>query len=167
MGPTTKVGKVPNVATGKLTLAQAEELLAINGFHNVVYEEVISNHDAGIVVRQSEAPQTELDVTTQIILQISLGPNGDLPDSDFEEPTLPPVDPELVNKVVTVELPDDIDGAYVLSIWLGNELVAVRNIPVGTISTQFSITGKGVLVYTAKVNDSDLDCWTIEVNFNE
>ena len=167
LGPTAKVSKVPNVSTGKLTLEQAEELLNYSGFYNIIYEEVISNHDAGMVVRQSEEPQTELDVTVQIILQVSLGPEGSLPGSDFTEPQLPPVDPELVTKIVTVELPEELIDDYVVSLWLGNEMVAVRSIPVGTLSTQFSLTGKGIVQYTVKINDSVENGWTINVNFNE
>ena len=57
--------------------------------------------------------------------------------------------------------------AYVLSIWQGGEMLQERQIPVGTIRTQFSVMGKDVVSFVVKINGSDNNSWTIEVDFHE
>ncbi len=161
-GKEVHMEKVPNVLgqTGDNAL----KLLNANSFMNVIFEDVESNQDKGVVVHQSEAPQTEIDVTTQIILQISLGPEETTSPTDPPEPT---VDPDLVDKIVTVNLPEEMVEPYTVSIWLNEELLHSRKIPVGTLSTQFSLTGKGTMEFTVKLNDSDENSWVIEVDFDE
>ncbi len=154
--------KVPNVQ-GQ-TAETAEKLLNANGFHNIEFEEVQSNQDKGTVVRQSEAPQTEIDVTTVIVLQVSLGPDGDV---EPTEPPIPTVDPDLVSKIITVNLPEEMVEPYTVSIWLEEEMLEERQIPVGTLSTQFSLSGKGIMEFTVKLNGSDDNSWTVEVDFDE
>ena len=161
-GKEVQMAKVPNVVNQ--TRDNAQKLLNANGFKDIVFEEVESNQDKGMVVFQSEVPQTEIDVTTQIILQISLGPEETTVPTDPPEPT---VDPDLVSKVVTVALPEEMLEPYTISIWLGDELLQSRQIPVGTLSTQFSLTGKGVMEFTVKLNNSDTNSWPLEVNFDE
>ncbi len=163
-GKESSMGKVPNVYGQSSKTAEA--LLNNNGFQNVVFEEVQSNKIKGTVINQSEAAGTEIDVTTQIVLQISLGPVQNETTAPTEPP-IPTVDPELVSKVITVPLPEDMTETYVVSIWQGEEMLQEREIPVGTVRTQFSVTGKGVMDFVAKINGSDENCWTIEVDFNE
>ncbi len=166
-GKATKIVKIPDVY-GK-TAKTAEALLNANGFMNVVLEEVHSNKTKGTVINQSEPALSDVDVTTQIVLQISLGPDtGETTvPSEPTEPPIPTVDPDLVSKVITVELPEDMTETYVLSIWQGGEMLQERSIPVGTIRTQFSVTGKDVMSFVVKINGSDNNSWTIEVDFHE
>ena len=77
------------------------------------------------------------------------------------------MDPDLVDKIVTVELPEEMVEPYTVSIWLDGEKLQSRKVPVGTLSTLFSLTGKGVMEFTVKLNDSDDNSWTIEVDFDE
>ena len=161
-GKEVQMAKVPNVIGQSKD--NAVKLLFANGFKDVVYEEVESNQDKDTVVYQSEAPQTEIDVTTQIILKVSLGPEETTSPTEPPEPT---VDPDLVDKIVTVELPEEMVEPYTVSIWLVGEKLQSRKVPVGTLSTQFSLTGKGVMEFTVKLNDSDDNSWTIEVDFDE
>ena len=161
-GKEVQMAKVPNVIGQSKD--NAVKLLFANGFKDVVYEEVESNQDKDTVVHQSEAPQTEIDVTTQIILKVSLGPEETTSPTEPPEPT---VDPDLVDKIVTVELPEEMVEPYTVSIWLDGEKLQSRKVPVGTLSTQFSLTGKGVMEFTVKLNDSDDNSWTIEVDFDE
>ncbi len=162
-GPKIKKGKVPNIVG--LNQEKAISLLNANGFENVVPVEVESNRTKGIVVYQSEQAQTEIDVTTQIIIQVSKGTEEETPDED--DNVIPPVDPDLKTKVITVPLPDDIMEDYTLSLWQDGKVVHERKIPVGTISTQFEVTGKGTVQYTVKINGGDTNSWTIDVNFDE
>ena len=71
-GPEVVTGNMPNVV-GK-DLETATSILNSNGFFNIEYEEVESNEEKGQVVGQSEERNTELDVTTRIVLEISKGP---------------------------------------------------------------------------------------------
>jgi hypothetical protein len=90
---------------------------------------------------------------------------GYLPIGDPTDPTFPPDDPDLVYKVVTVELPGEMEEDYVLTIWLDGELVEEREIPAGTVSTEVELKGKGIMEFEAKIDDGDP--WPIEVDFDE
>ena len=164
-GQEVQTNKVPNVMGQSQEVALS--ILNANGFKNVTFEEVESNQDKGIVVQQSEAPQTEIDVMTPIVLQISLGPEETTPPTDPTEPPEPTVDPDLVDKIVTVVLPEEMVEPYTVSIWLEGVMLQSRKIPVGTLSTQFSLTGKGVMEFEVRLNDSEDNSWTIEVDFDE
>jgi len=154
-GPESRTAKVPNVYGVSADMALS--LLKANGFDNVRFESVESTRDRDTVVNQSIAANTIVDVTTEIVLQISIG-GGD----DPEKPT---EDPDLVTKVITVELPQEATENGTLVIWEGETIIEEREIFVGTISTQFELTGKGIVTYTLVLNDSQY--WTVEVNFNE
>ncbi|MBQ8359584.1 MAG: PASTA domain-containing protein, partial [Oscillospiraceae bacterium] len=161
-GKEVQMEKVPNVLGQSRD--NALKLLNANGFKNVEFEDVESNQDKGMVVEQSEAPQTEIDVTTPIVLKISLGPEETTSPTEPPEPT---VDPDLVDKIVTVLLPDDYSEPYTVSIWLNGEKLQSREIPVGTVSTQFSLTGKGIMEFEVRLNDSEDNSWPLEVDFDE
>ena len=163
-GPETQMGKVPNVKG--LGVETATSILNGNGFYNIEYVPVESTLEKDRVVSQSIVPQTEVDVTTLITLEISLGPK-DKPTNptDPTDPTFPPDDPELVYKVVTVELPGEMEEDYTLTIWLDGELVEEREIPAGTVSTEVELKGKGIMEFEAKIDDGDP--WPIEVDFDE
>jgi len=161
-GIEVQMGKVPNVLGQSRDNAQ--KLLNANGFKNITFEEVESNQDKGLVVNQSEAPQTEIDVMTPIVLQISLGPEETTSPTEPPEPT---VDPDLVDKIVTVVLPEEMVEPYTVSIWQEGEMLQSRTIPVGTLSTQFNLTGKGIMEFEVRLNDSEDNSWTIEVDFDE
>ena len=161
-GKEVQMGKVPNVLGQSRDNAQ--KLLNANGFKNITFEEVESNQDKGMVVHQSEAPQTEIDVTTPSVLQISLGPEETTSPTEPPEPT---VDPDLVDKIVTIPLPEEMLEPYTVSIWLEDVMLQSRKIPVGTLSTQFSLTGKGIMEFEVRLNDSKDNSWTIEVDFDD
>ncbi len=166
LGKEVQMGKVPNVM-GQ-SRENAQKLLNANGFKDLVFEEVESNQDKGTVVHQSEAPQTEIDVTTQIILQISLGPAETTVPTEPTEPTVPPTQPpELTEKIVTVVLPEEMLEPYTVSVWLEGEMLQIRKIPVGTLSTQFVVRGLGIVEFEIRLNESEANSWTIEVNFDE
>ncbi len=158
-GAEARTEKVPNVY-GQ-TKEKALALLRANGFENVVCEPVESNKDENTVVEQSIPAQTEVDVTTQIVLKISA---GDGTSQEPTDPTLPTEDPELVTKTVTVLLSEDMVEPYTLSIWLDGTLLEEREIPVGTISTQFELKGKGIMEFELRINDANP--WKIEVDFD-
>ncbi len=159
-GPIFLSGRVPNVVGQSRD--DAQKLLNANGFKEIHFEEVESNQDKGTVVEQSEKAQTEVDVNTPIILKISLGPQK--PDDPVDDPI---VDPDLVDKIVTVALPEEMLEPYTVSIWLDGKMLQLRQIPVGTLSTQFRVTGKGMMEFEVRLNESPDNSWTIEVDFDE
>ena len=160
-GPEVRVEKVPNVVGRQVD--KAEELLNVNGFKNIRLEHVESNKDKGIVISQSVVAQTEVDVSTEIVLEVSLGSGEE--GTKPTEPPIPTRDPDEKTKTITVGLSEDMMEDYTLSLWLGGELIEEREIPVGTVSTQFQVTGKGKVKYELRINNANP--WTFEVNFDE
>ena len=71
-GPKVIMKKMPYVVG--MSQAKAVEALKAEGFEFVRFAEADSQEPAGIVVAQSEPRYKELDVTTEIILEISKGP---------------------------------------------------------------------------------------------
>ena len=160
-GPEVRVEKVPNVVGRQVD--KAEELLNVNGFKNIRLEHVESNKDKGIVISQSVVAQTEVDVSTEIVLEVSLGSGEE--ETKPTEPPIPTRDPDEKTKTITVGLSEDMMEDYTLSLWLDGELIEEREIPVGTVSTQFQVTGKGKVKYELRINNANP--WTFEVNFDE
>ncbi len=71
-GPKVIVKKMPDLIG--LTKEDAESTLNTAGFKNILFREVDSDKPQGTVVYQSEPKYKELDVTTEISLEISKGP---------------------------------------------------------------------------------------------
>ena len=141
-GPDVITAKMLNVMG--LDVDKAKELLGQTGFTNVRTEEVESLKPKGEVIHQSAAKNEEIDVNTEIVLQISKGP---------EEPTGPtqattPKDPnEPVTIGVQFSLPER-DEPYILSIFLnGKEVIESREIVPGTSSFVCDLTGTGTQTY--------------------
>ena len=163
-GPEIKMKKVPNLY-GK-TQAEAERLLVANEFTNYVFVEVKSNQPEGTVVGQSIQAQQEVNVTTEITVQISMRQQQETTPPEETEPPIPSVDPDLKTKIMKIDLPEGMMEEYTLSIWVAGDMLQERQIPVGSLSTEFALTGKGKVEYTVKVNGSDNNSWTIEVDFD-
>ena len=118
-----------------------------------------------IVVEQSEKEGTLLDVTTQIVIRISAGPQETTEPSTepdpTEESTQPTTDPEETqpdNGAVTVAwpigLPTDKTEAYELEIkYNGGSATALRQLvePTQTDIT-VQLTGTGVQVYEVYID---------------
>ena len=141
-GPDVITAKMLNVMG--LDVDKAKELLGQAGFSNVKTEEVESLKPKGEVIHQSAAKNAEIDVNTEIVLQISKGP---------EETTGPtqattPKDPnEPVTIGVQFSLPER-DEPYSLSIFLnGKEVIESREIVPGTSSFVCDLTGTGTQTY--------------------
>ena len=71
-GPKVILKKMPDVIG--MTQEDAKKVLDPLGFVNVHYDEVESEKEKGTIVYQSEPKYKELDVTTEISLEISKGP---------------------------------------------------------------------------------------------
>ena len=119
-------------------------------FTKVRYEEVESQKLKGEVVYQSVAKNTETDVTSEIIIHYSEGPQ----ETEAPETTAAPIatEPEETKELVTIgvgfSLPvSDVD--YVLDICLSGttESVVTKLIPAGSSSIAVNLTGSGTVYY--------------------
>ena len=146
-GPDVHEEKMPNVVGMDIELAK--ELMDQIGFTAVRYEEVESQKTKGEVVYQSVAKNTLTDVTSEVIIHYSEGPQ----ETEAPETTEAPVtEPEETKEPVTIgvgfSLPvSDVD--YVLDICLSGttEAVVTKLIPAGTSSIAVNLTGSGTVYY--------------------
>ena len=159
-GPETKTAWVSKVVN--LSVDMAIKVLKASGFENVTVEQVENIAEAGTVIQQSVAPQTQVDVNTEIVLTVSKGPAVSQKPTD---PTWETEPPTWVKKVITVFLPDDIMEDYTLAIWRDGDMLEERNIPRGTVSTQFEVSGEGKMEFMFTINGSQN--WTQQVDFEE
>ena len=162
-GPDVVMENVPNVEN--LSVDKAITILRASGFDNTRIETVQSSKEKDTVVHQSVPANQKVDVNTLIVLQVSLGPNSS--DGSDSLPTIPEVDPDLVFKVITVEIPEDADflEKYVVSLWLDGEKLDEQIVMEGAKTIQFEVSGKGVKTFTVDFNG--LNRQQIDVDFNE
>ena len=116
---------MPNVLG--MTVENAKKTLSDAGFNNVTTTEVESSQAKGTVYAQNLAANTQYDVTTQVVLSVSMGPK--------------------VTKKVTIELPTNTSDAYQLIIKLGGETIVTENIEAGTPSITVDMVGRGSMDY--------------------
>ena len=147
-GPDVVLQDMPDVMG--LDLESAKKILNGLGFKNVRFREVESRKPKGTVVYQSQDKNTELDVTVDIMLEVSKGPEETEPTT---EATTQPVEtqpsteattaPDPVTRSVTFTIPSK-DVPYVLSIQLDNkEVVESQNIQPGMENCTVELTNYG------------------------
>ena len=161
-GPDVIMEFVPNVEN--LSIDKAITILRASGFKNVRHEPVPSSKERDTVVRQSVPANHKVDVNTEIVLQVSMGPSGQ---GGSSLPVIPEVDPDLKYKIVTVEIPENADflEKYVVGIWLNGEVLDEQEVIEGAKSVQFEVSGKGIVTFTVDFNG--LSRQQLEVNFDE
>ena len=146
------IESVPIVAGQMLTDAKA--LLESKRFHNVRVEETYHETvEAGRVIRANFEPGTRVDVTTTIVLTVSMGPEPtEPPTTQPPETTLP-----TVTKTIVLTLPTDQTDAYVLRVMFGGDVVVMDAlIEPGTETYEFQLTGQGTGEYEIYINDEFL-----------
>ena len=157
LGPEVQERTLPNVQG--LNLNTALMMLERNGFKNVLTNPVESSKAKDTVISQSHTPFMKYDVTTEIILEVSIGMSDD---------TTPPPEIEfdpVYSKVIQVMLPDDVFGDYTAELRINGEIVETREILAGTISTEFEITGKekGTVEYEIWIKGNKHTFGTVEL----
>ena len=128
-----------------LTLELAKETLDGKGFKKITILEDYSETVAqGRVIRSNIVAGDRVDVTTTIILTVSMGPKPTEPPAT----TLPPVTeaPE-VTKSIIIALPSDMTAEYNLSIEFEEEMVVNVHLTPDTATYEFTLTGRGVGKY--------------------
>ena len=150
-GPKTVFAKMPNVVG--MTKEAALKLLAERGFTNVVTLDTASEKPKGEVISQSTEKNAEIDVNTEIRLEISEGPEPSVdPTADTTKPTTgtptettTPTEPAPTR--VTFSLPVRTT-TYYLTI-LQNETVIVNNVEIapGSSGYEINLFGSGTVNY--------------------
>ena len=159
-GPVKQMAKVPNVVGWSLDMAL--KMLEGSNFDNVSFEPVDSDQEEGIIVRQSVDAGTEVDVTTAIILWVSKGNLTEPPMTETPAPTEPDT---YVDKVVVIDLPEELKADALLSVWRGMEIVEQRKIYAGTFQVEMKLRGEGIMTFTVVLDDKMEEAWTIDVDF--
>ena len=160
-GPSVKTVTMVDLTSDFYNEDSAVNWLVMNGFNNYTVQYVESTKPAGKVIAQNIEAGRTVDVTTHVVLLVSETKAG---------PSLPPVvypsdkDPETyVPKLVEIQLPQDILEDYMIGIYRDGILVEERRIPAGTISTQFTLTGEGMMSFEVRLSTGLT--WTLDVDF--
>ena len=158
-GKEVKMAKMPYVVDRNIETA--EKMLNLNGFFNIIREEIDSTKAKGTVLSQSELEGIEIPLSTVIILQVSKGDDAatTLPDAPKE----PAADE--VSKIVTLELPQDRVQAYVLTVRKDNQVVVQMTVPADALTAEVELYGKGKQTFEIWADNVVVD--TILVNFAE
>lgn len=179
-GPMIPTAKMPSVVG--LNYATAYKQLTDKGFTTVEPRYVESEETKDEVVGQSVAKDTEVDLTTKIILYVSKGPQEttEEPTEETTKPTTEPTEettedtqptteevtePVESTKVVTISLPQS-EEAFLLTIMQDGQLIreAIQIMP-GSTSFELELTGTGVQSYQVCINGELYQ--TIEVDFSK
>jgi serine/threonine-protein kinase len=157
------IEQMPNVVG--LSKEDALETLDSKGFKKITVQE--EHHEtvaAGKVIRANIVEGDKVDVTTRIILTISLGPEPTEPPTTAPPvPTQPPV-PQEVTKTITIALPSDRTEEYNLSIEFEEEMVVNVQIAPNTAIYEFTLTGTGSGEFSIYIDGELLR--TEKVNFD-
>ena len=164
-GPDIVTKPMPNVVG--IQADKAREILGQMGFTNVKTVDTDSNQTKGEVVTQSIQKNTDTDVTSEILLQVSRGPKETQPQ---ESVTGSKEDNQVAQTAsIAFALPDR-KNVVILTIYRveGDERIEVidaQEISPGTASFFLDITGTGTQVYEVYI-DGEL-YKTLPVEFTE
>ena len=157
-GPDAVFAKIPNL----VGMSKENALRALNerGFTNTVTIDVASDKPRGEVVSQSAEKNTELDVNTEIRLEISEGPEpAEETTAETTQPTTAPTEtepdttptaPPPVN--VTFAIPVRSEAYYLSILQNGTEIVSNVEIAPGSNGYVLALTGSGTQSYDLYIN---------------
>ncbi len=167
-GPSVKTATLPDFTSEFYTVEKAQDWFDDMGFTNVTFLEEINEAPKGRIFYQSVEPGVSVEVTKALLLRVSLGKNSTEapPNNEKPEPD------DYVYRRITVELPEDKLKDYTIAIYRtqveDNEITQVlmeeREIPVGSVSTEFYVSGKGKMTFVITIDGEMLG--TMEVDFD-
>ena len=161
-GPEVKTVTMVDFTSGGYTRESAEKWLQLNGFQNVEIYEEISDQPEGKIFFQNITAGRTVNVTTNIILRVSKG-NKDttitLPPDELPEPD------NYIYMVIPVALPTDKQEEYTVTLYREGVLMEERVIPVGTVSTEFRVSGKDTMNFAILIDNQPYT--TMKVTFVE
>ena len=159
LGPEVEKAKVPNVVGMKADAAK--KALNEAGFNNVKTKYVESEKPVDEVIKQSVAGKTEVEVTTEIVLTLSLGPQET---TEETQPPEEPTEPQEVTKTVTITLEEQQKACVLTVLYNGSPVQEAVQIASGTTSFSIKLTGTGKRSYEVHIDGKFYK--TIEVEFN-
>jgi len=134
-GPEMKI--MPNV-TG-MAIDKAVNILLAEGLTKYKIEQVDSEEDKDTVVSQSVEKDTEVDINTQIILQVSKGPE-------------PSQSTGSVQKTITLNLPDGLEEAYLLQVFSNGAVVYETTVQPDLLRLNVTLSGNGTQYFDIYIN---------------
>ena len=161
LGAEPKTVAFPNVVGLNYTTAY-NQLLSLE-FKNVTYEYEESDEEKDKVIAQPYPRGTMVDVTEQIVLTISKGPEPTT-EATTEATTEPTTEPTteattvpttapVAEVTVTIDLPTDQAEDYMLGLFQnGKAVIEEMKIQAGTASLALRLTGSGVQYYDVYIN---------------
>ena len=163
-GPLIQTGQMPYVVG--MNYATAYQHLTDLGFTTVEPKYVDSDADKDEVVAQSVARNTEVDLTTRVVLSVSRGPE---PTEETEEPTEAPTEAPTEDtretKTVRIMLPER-EKPFILGVYQnGSAVRASEQIQPGTTYVDVELKGTGIQLYDIYIDGEKYQ--TIEVDFDE
>ena len=169
-GPEVILGTMPDVVG--MDRAVALQVLEQLGFNNVTVHKVESQRPRDQVLYQSEKKKAEIDVTTEIVLEISEGPKETVapetkPTEHRPEPTEEEItEPEEVTMLVSFSVPTRVTmyGLTILRKDTGDIIVNNVEIPAGSDHYEVMVTGSGVQEFRLFVDGVEYE--TQRVNFD-
>ena len=160
-GPAVRKETMPNVVGRDLQTALT--VLSASGFDNVEPMEVESNRPKGEVLTQSVQKNEKVDVNTQIVLEISMGP-AETTAPETTEATTTPTQP-VSTKRQTIILPVDRTETYELSIKQdGVDILDPTPMEPTAESVDVELTGSGVQYFDIYIDGVYYQ--TIKVDFS-
>jgi beta-lactam-binding protein with PASTA domain len=152
LGPEIQKVKMPNVVGW--SFEDAKDILVDKGFDPMritpIYVE--SNEPENEVLSQSVEQGMEVNISTEIILEVSSEPaqpstttSPSVPPTTVPPTTTPPAMPEVVSKSVTITIQNPPDVDYTLSLAEGGDF-AVSDLPMaaGTAAVTVTLEGYGI-----------------------
>ena len=165
-GPSVVEAKMPNVVG--MEAKRAKELLNQLGFTAVKTEYVESRKHKDEVIYQSVESGLDVDVTTEITLLLSEGPQETtVPETEATEETQPTqTEPELITLRIGIVVPKrDEDYALDICVHGAKEAVTTKLVAANTQNTTVELTGIGTMefdLYIDGVYES-----TLKVKFSD
>ena len=182
LGAEPKTVAIPNVVGLNYTTAY-NQLLSLD-FRNVTYEYAESDEDKDKVIEQPYPRGTQVDVTEQIVLTISMGPaptTAPTTEATTEATTAPTTEATTapttaptteattepvveVTKTVTIDLPTDQTENYMLGLFQnGKAVIEEMEVQAGAANLAVALTGTGVQYFDIYINNTYYK--TVKVDF--
>ena len=150
---TLYVSKGPELAmmpdVTRISVDKAVNILTTYGFTKYVIDPVDSDAEKDTVVNQSVEKNTEVDVNTQVILQVSKGPAPE---------TIP-----VLTKRVTLRLPDGLTEAYSLKVMSNGTVVYETTVQPELTELTIELSGSGTQYFDIYINGTY--SWPERVDF--
>ncbi len=159
-GPEVQQAPMPNVLG--LDVERAKELMTQLGFTNVRYEPMESQKPKGQVIYQSVASSKNVDVSAEIIIQYSEGPQETQPTTIPTEATVPSTSADWWTVTFTVPM-RDTEFKFEICLAGTQEVLFSKMVAAGSTSTYVDkLVGEGTVDYDVYIDGVYYNTQSIE-----